>query len=136
MKSGYSVETYFQTTFKLPFAGIRNLSDAVLSNQGSYANYWSSSPSMMVDYLNYARYLYMGASGVFATSIKFRASGNSVRCFKNSTEAKATRTVTFNANGGELSGADLAGTLVQKVEDGKKAQSPVSQPTKSGYGFG
>ena len=71
----------FQTYFKLPFAGSREYSDAHLNLQGSYGDYWSSSP-------NGSRYTYNFAmdeplSYVNTIGYRSRAFGFSVRCFKN-----------------------------------------------------
>jgi hypothetical protein len=69
--------------FYIPFAGRRYYSYADLKNQGSYGNYWSSSPYGS-DNPDSARYLYLNSSIVRARSYNTRALGLSVRCFKDS----------------------------------------------------
>ena len=68
---------------KLPMAGYRDYSTADLKYQSSYGNYWSSSPAGSY-YPNYACHLSMDAFNVNANASDRRASGFSVRCFKNS----------------------------------------------------
>jgi uncharacterized protein (TIGR02145 family) len=71
--------TNFRDDFLLPLAGYRNYdSTATVYTQGRHANYWSSSP----DSTN-ARYLSLDPSYVNAYNGSSRASGCSVRCFKN-----------------------------------------------------
>lgn len=63
----------------MPFAGYRKDSDASVGYQGSYGFYWASSPS---ESSSYARRLYL-YSTLSVASLSTRASGLSVRCFKN-----------------------------------------------------
>ena len=67
--------------FYIPFAGFRDRSNAFLY-QGSYGYYWSSSPYSAGSSI--ARYLSLSSSSVDASSYYNRASGSSVRCFKDS----------------------------------------------------
>lgn len=67
----------------LPFTGYRTQSNAVLYNQGSNGVYWSSSPYGSAN-PNSARGLGLDSSHVYANDYGRRASGFSVRCFKNS----------------------------------------------------
>ena len=71
--------------FYIPFAGLRNYSNASLNRQGSRGYYWSSSPYGS-DYPNNARYLRLSSSNVNANNNSIRADGFSVRCFKDSFE--------------------------------------------------
>ena len=73
----------FMTYFKLPFAGGRYYSTAGLQSQGSFGNYWSSSPYGSA-YPNIACYFYLDPSRVDANYNMYRANGHSVRCFKDS----------------------------------------------------
>ena len=68
--------------FYIPFAGLRDYSDASLILQGSFGYFWSSSPSSASS--NSARGLNLYSSNVYASSYSDRAYGNSVRCFKDS----------------------------------------------------
>ena len=68
----------------MPFAGGRDYSDAVLYNQGSYGNYWSS--SFFSASSNLVRSLLLYSSTVNVNFSNYRANGYSVRCFKNSFE--------------------------------------------------
>ena len=70
------------TYFKLPFAGYRDSSTAGLGRQGSNGYYWSSSPYSSGS--NRARSLRLNSSLVRANYDDIRASGFSVRCFKDS----------------------------------------------------
>lgn len=72
----------FAEDFNIPFAGNRNYYDANVYGQGSVAYLWSSSPCSA--HSNYARYLSLNSSNVSANNYVYRASGLSVRCFKNS----------------------------------------------------
>jgi uncharacterized protein (TIGR02145 family) len=67
----------------LPYAGERRHYIALLSSQGSYGYYWSSSPSSFDDY---AYYLSISSYNGIDTKSTFgdRADAYSVRCFKNS----------------------------------------------------
>lgn len=76
----------------LPFAGNRNLSSAGVINQGSNGLYWSSSRYDT----NYAYRLNFNSTALTPQGASRRASGFSVRCFKNS----PTLTLAFNSNGG------------------------------------
>ena len=98
--------TKFQNVFKLPFAGWRNQPGTIFNNtnlmaQGSDGMYWSSSPNSV--YSSNAYHLRLN-SRVAIESTR-RAYGFSVRCFKDSPDAPATRILTFHENGGDLLGA-------------------------------
>lgn len=67
----------------IPFAGRRVPTTAGFANQGSNGFYWSSSPYGS-DRPDYARSLYLNSSSVIASNNYGRATGFSVRCFKNS----------------------------------------------------
>lgn len=64
----------------MPFAGERSDLDASLDSQGGGGHYWSSSPYLS----ERGRMLYLNSSNVSADSSVSRASGSSVRCFKDS----------------------------------------------------
>lgn len=68
-------------TFLMPIAGNRKYDDASPTYQGSYGNYWSSSPFLSGS--NDARSLSLDFSNVNANNNGDRALGFSVRCFKN-----------------------------------------------------
>jgi len=90
----------FKTDFKLPLAGYRNFPEATLTNHGNLGFYWSSSPDIATS--NSAHYLYLYLSNVNASYNNSRAYGSSIRCFKDSSKAPETLTLTFNANSGTL----------------------------------
>lgn len=69
----------------MPFAGYRSFSAASIYSQGSTGFYWSSSFTYSASSDN-ARYLYLDLSIVGVGYSQARASGHSVRCFKNSFE--------------------------------------------------
>jgi uncharacterized protein (TIGR02145 family) len=71
--------TKFRNDFLLTLAGYRNYYTAAttVSNQGSYAHYWSSSSPSGV------RYLYFDPSYVGVYDDGIRADGFSVRCFQD-----------------------------------------------------
>jgi hypothetical protein len=72
--------TKFRNDFLLPLAGDRGYDSAsTVSDQGYYAEYWSSSPNS-----TYARYLDLGSSYVYASNNFYRAYGFSLRCFQDS----------------------------------------------------
>ena len=79
LNSNYSA---FQEYFKLPFAGGRDYSTADLSYLGSLGSYWSSSPNSAGS--THARLLDLSSSHVRASSYGKRATGLSVRCFRDS----------------------------------------------------
>ena len=71
-----STEIYaFASKFKLPFAGYRSQSSAVIDSVDYKGYYWSSSKDRNI--------LKMEQSRVRAFESTPRAYGNSVRCFKN-----------------------------------------------------
>ena len=70
--------TAYASTLKLPLAGYRLNSNASLLSQGSYGNYWSSSPTGAYSY-----YLYFNSSSVDPAYSYYRAFGFTVRCLKN-----------------------------------------------------
>lgn len=83
----------------MPFAGYRNYYDASLSNQGTYGDYWSSSPYGDGN-PDYARRIGLGM-GVDASNGYYRTNGYSVRCFKNSYVAPTiSYSLELHANGG------------------------------------
>ena len=67
----------FGSALKLPSAGNRNRIDGLLSNQGTYGFYWSSTVSG-----TNARYLYFNSTAATTTS-SGRAYGFTVRCLKD-----------------------------------------------------
>ena len=73
----------FKTAFLIPFAGGRNNSNASPSSQGSFGGYWSSSPNP--SNTNDSYYLYFTSSNIYTQYDNSRATGFSVRCFKDST---------------------------------------------------
>ncbi len=118
----------FKNAFKLPFPGFRYSNTSLLEYQGSIGYYWSSSPYYGDDRPNNARTFYLNSSYVDANGSNLRTSGNPVRCFKDSTSAPATRTITFNENGWDILGAEWTDgqwILIQKVENWKLAQAPI-----------
>ena len=126
----------FASDFKLPKAGYR---DYYSSSYGSiwYNGYYLSSSPRPSDYsnsTNQAYRIWFTSDNVSTDDLtnRSRASGFSVRCFKDSPEAPETRTVTFQSNGGNLLWA-TNWNLIQLVEDGKKAQQPID-PTISETG--
>ncbi|MDD5377025.1 MAG: prepilin-type N-terminal cleavage/methylation domain-containing protein [Candidatus Gracilibacteria bacterium] len=68
----------FVNTLKIPMAGNRFYSNSALYNQGSYGQYWSSSPSVMN-----AFYVSFDYTSLYTTLDSNRTSGYSVRCLKN-----------------------------------------------------
>jgi len=72
--------TNFWMTLKIPMAGYRYNSSAGVTNQGTGGYYWSSSRYSA----NYAYYLYFSSAALSPQGNYSRASGFSVRCFKNS----------------------------------------------------
>ena len=84
--------------FRLPFAGFRNYSNASIYDQGFNGYYWSSSPYSAGS--DSARFLYLTSSDVGANSDGYRASGYSVRCFKDSYVAPPQPVeITYDPNG-------------------------------------
>jgi uncharacterized protein (TIGR02145 family) len=73
-----NAEGAFNSPLKLPMAGHRSFSNAMLNNIGSGGSYWSST----IDGTN-AQRLSFSNNGAFMNSIR-RADGHSVRCIKNS----------------------------------------------------
>ena len=71
----------FQEDFKIPFAGLRNNSDAKVYIMGNLALLWSSSPRVGNDD---ARFFYLDPNGAHANSNNGRADAFSLRCFKDS----------------------------------------------------
>lgn len=76
---GGSAWTNFWIALKLPFTGYRADSTAGFYSQGSRGRYWSSSRYDA----NYAYRMEIRPSDITATNSSTRASGSSVRCFKN-----------------------------------------------------
>ena len=72
--------TNFWIALKLPFAGYRSYSSAGVSNQGSIGRYWYSSRYNTDGAYN----LSLNSAGLNPQNANYRASGYSVRCFKNS----------------------------------------------------
>ena len=72
--------TNFWIALKLSFAGLRNLSNASVSSQGTYGEYWAS--SLMSSDTAYVLTFY--SAGIFPQDWSNSAGGFSVRCFKNS----------------------------------------------------
>lgn len=70
--------TAMQTALQLPYAGYRNSSNGTWLNGGSSGYYWSSSPSGTNGYI-----LIFSSSSILPSNAIDRASGFSVRCFKN-----------------------------------------------------
>jgi hypothetical protein len=64
---------------KMPLAGSRYRESGVLSNQGSNAIYWASTPNG-----SNAFYLDFSSSIVHPQGTSYRSYGFSVRCFQNS----------------------------------------------------
>ena len=77
---GSSDWTNFWIALKLPFAGYRSYSYAGVNNQGSDANYWSSTPGDSY----FAYRLYFKSSNINRKGTSYRSNANSVRCFKDS----------------------------------------------------
>lgn len=71
-----NAEGAFNSTLKLPMAGHRSFSNALLNNVGSGGSYWSST----IDGTN-AQRLSFNINGAFINSIR-RADGHSLRCIK------------------------------------------------------
>jgi uncharacterized protein (TIGR02145 family) len=73
-----NVET-FESALKLPSAGSRYSIDGLLTNQGTYGHYWSSTVSAAN-----ARRLYFRSGSASTYNDKYsRAYGYSVRCLKD-----------------------------------------------------
>lgn len=92
----------FQNIFKLPFAGSRNNTNGIFSDNGEMGRYWSSSPNNL-SYRDWARRLALAeysssSSTLNADNKNYRAYGNSLRCFKDSPKAPETLILTFDAN--------------------------------------
>ena len=66
---------------------------------GSYADYWSSTPSNS----NYTYFLYFYSSDITRQNLSNRSDANSVRCFKNS----SPQTLTFSAGDEVLTTKDI-----------------------------
>ncbi len=71
-------DTTLASALKLPLAGNRAPSSAAYNNQGSYGNYWASSPTGANGY-----YVALSATRVYPAGNSTRAYGYSVRCLKN-----------------------------------------------------
>jgi hypothetical protein len=90
----------FRNDFYLPLADQRRYSDALINKNdiGNYGFYWSSSP-----FSSEAHILYLDSSAVEA-DVAYRASGSSVRCFKNTIATSeeypthSTQSFTFTIN--------------------------------------
>ena len=80
--SNVDVASWFAHYFQIPFAGYRSYGDASVGGQGSYAYLWSSTPNG-----GNARSLGLDSSSVNANFNDNRASGLSVRCFKDTYNA-------------------------------------------------
>ena len=78
----------------MPFAGVRS-TDAGIYYQGSNGKYWSSSP-VGSDKPNFALFLNLYPSVVYADDFNSRANGFSVRCFKNSFELPTSSWTVIN----------------------------------------
>ena len=85
--------------FHVPFAGLRDYTDASLKFQGSYGIYWSSSPKSPSS--SDSRYMYFDPSDVTVDYDNFRVYGLSLRCFKDSYVAPISYTLTFDSQGGD-----------------------------------
>ena len=86
----------FASDLLLPFAGDRMYSNPYVSHQGTYGNYWSSSPNNGgVFRVEYAQYLMFSSTQVSIVGHNYRTVGQSVRCVKNSTNAN---NLTIHAN--------------------------------------
>ena len=72
--------TNLSTYLKLPMAGYRYHSNAVLSNRGLYGYYWSSTAAGTDN----ARHLNFGSSNIRPIEYYSRSDGYSVRCIQNS----------------------------------------------------
>ncbi len=70
--------TAYASSLKLPSAGYRSYSSASITNQGSNGFYWSSSPIGINAYR-----LYFNSTNVYPTLSNYRATGFSLRCFKD-----------------------------------------------------
>ena len=116
----------FMDYFYIPFAGLRYDSDASLYDQGSYGNYWSSSPISASS--DNARYLKLDSSSVSAGNDDNRANGRSVRCFKDSYVAPKTYTLEFDSQWGSA-------VADQEIEEGQTRSRPATDPTKTDYVF-
>ena len=85
--------TQFWVDLKLPLAGERNGVSTNILFQGSSGRYWSSSPLSYNPYTNYTNESYEFAidwSMIMGWNYSTRASGESVRCFKDSVPIKIT----------------------------------------------
>ena len=71
-----NTDTY-NSALKLPSAGYRNRINGLLSGQGTYGYYWSSTVSW-----TYARFLSFYSAAANSSNYD-RASGLTVRCLKN-----------------------------------------------------
>ena len=114
LNSNYSA---FQQKFNFSFPSYRYRLDASLQYQGTYGFYWSSSPYGS-GHPERARFLDLQSSKVRVSNEGgYRATGISVRCFKDSYVAPAQEfDVTFEPNNGD------SPTVVQ-VEDGETIDS-------------
>lgn len=72
-------ERAVNSSLKIPVAGYRNNSSAIVSNRGGTSYYWSSSVSTG----SYASYMHFVATNVYPDFIGSRASGFTVRCLKD-----------------------------------------------------
>jgi hypothetical protein len=63
---------------KMPMAGYRSFNIAALYSQGSNGSYWSTSPNGVSGY-----YVNFNSTVITPSGFNARATGYSVRCFKN-----------------------------------------------------
>ena len=83
----------YRINLHMPFVGFRNLYSSYITNQGSYGEYWSSSPRGD-GYPNFSFLLYLSSS--VSVSSSYRAHGYSIRCFKNSFELPTSSWTVIN----------------------------------------
>ncbi len=74
----WSNGTNMMNAIKLPFAGYRGASNAILGGQGSSALYWTATPTDAYSY----RFSF-NASSISPSTSSYRWDGFSIRCFKN-----------------------------------------------------
>ena len=118
--------TAFANELYIPFAGVRNYSDASLYSQGGWAYLWSSSPYSAGPN---SHLFYLRPNDLYAYSHYYRAYAFPVRCFYDSYQTDPSiMTVSFDTDGG----SDIAS---KRVRLWKTIQAP-STPTKPWAIFG
>lgn len=126
--------TAFSNDLLLPLAGYRDYNAGKVYDTGGYAHYWSSSPRGGSNPYG-AWDLSFGSSNVYPSTTRFRANGQSVRCFKNSyIELPQTFNLYFMANTGDSIGQEIwSGTVTDNTTWATIAAQVSANVSKTGY---